>query len=130
MLRREVLGTISVGRRVLLIAEVPIQAGSELDGLTSDAVNAPRQAQVIAIQRHATDTLELPAPLDHVLASGDRLIILATRAGLGRVLIRSVATELWRQLDEPGTTPSRPVEQRLQAAEEPELSSSTPDKPG
>jgi len=62
MLRREVLGTISVGRRVLLIAEVPIQAGSELDGLASDAVNAPRQAQVIAIQRHATDTLELPAP--------------------------------------------------------------------
>jgi Trk K+ transport system NAD-binding subunit len=105
MLRREVLGTISVGRRVLLIAEVPIQAGSELEGLAGHEVNAPRQAQVIAIHRHATDTLELPPPPDHLLASGDRLIILATRAGLGRVLIRSVATELWRQLDEPGTTP-------------------------
>lgn len=105
MLRREVLGTISVGRRILLIAEVPIQAGSQLDGLASHAVNAPHQAQVIAIQRHETDTLELPAPPDHLLASGDRLIILATRAGLGRVLIRSVATELWRQLDESGTIP-------------------------
>jgi Trk K+ transport system NAD-binding subunit len=106
MLRREVLGTISVGRRILLIAEVPIQAGSELDGEVSESVNAPHQAQVIAIQRHPTDILELPAPPDHRLTGGDRLIVLATRAGLGRVLIRSVATELWRQLDEPGTTPA------------------------
>jgi hypothetical protein len=60
---------------------------------------------VIGIQRHATDTLELPAPPGHFLVSGDRLIILATRAGLGRVLIRSVATELWRQLDEAGSAP-------------------------
>ncbi|MGH3846024.1 MAG: NAD-binding protein [Pseudonocardiaceae bacterium] len=106
MLRREVLGTISVGRMVLLIAEVGVQAGSELDGLASHAVNAPRQVQVIAIHRAATDTLELPAPPDHLLANGDRLIILATRAGLGRVLIRSVATELWRQLDEAGSAPT------------------------
>jgi Trk K+ transport system NAD-binding subunit len=105
MLRREVLGTISVERRILLIAEVPIQAGSPLDGLASHAVNTPRQVQVIAIQRHATDTLDLPAPPDHLLTSGDRLIILTTRAGLGRVLIRSIPTELWRQLDEPGTAP-------------------------
>ncbi|MGH3764982.1 MAG: NAD-binding protein [Pseudonocardiaceae bacterium] len=106
MLRREVLGTISVGRMVLLIAEVGVQAGSELDGLASHAVNAPHQVQVIAIHRAATDTLELPAPPDHLLANGDRLIILATRAGLGRVLIRSVATELWRQLDEAGSAPT------------------------
>ncbi len=106
MLRREVLGTISVGRRILLIAEVPIQPGSELDGEVGESVNAPHQAQVIAIQRHATDTLELPAPPNHRLTGGDRLIVLATRAGLGRVLIRSLATELWRQLDEPGTAPA------------------------
>jgi Trk K+ transport system NAD-binding subunit len=100
MLRREVLGTISVGRRILLIAEVPIHAGSQLDGLASDTVNAPREAQVIALRRNEADTLELPVPPDHILTSGDRLIILATRAGLGRVLIRSVAIEFWRQLDE------------------------------
>ena len=105
MLRREVLGTISVDRMVLLIAEIPIQVGSELDGLASHAVNAPHQVQVIGIQRHGSDALELPAPPDHLLASGDRLIILATRAGLGRVLIRSVATELWQQLDEAGSAP-------------------------
>ncbi|HET9256347.1 MAG TPA: NAD-binding protein [Pseudonocardiaceae bacterium] len=103
MLRREVLGTISVGRRVLLIAEVLIQAGSALDGMTSDAVDTPREVRVIAIYRQSASSLELPVPPDHILTSGDRLIILATRAGLGRVLIRSVAMELWRELDEPGT---------------------------
>jgi Trk K+ transport system NAD-binding subunit len=113
MLRREVLGTISVGRRVLLIAEVPIQANSELDGLATDAVNMPRQAQIIGIQRRATDTLELPAPTNRFLRSGDRLIVLATRAGLGRVLIRSVAIELWRQLDEQGSPQTVPAEQRI-----------------
>jgi Trk K+ transport system NAD-binding subunit len=91
MLGRQVLGTIPVGRRVLLIAEVPIHAGSQLDGVASHAVNAPRQAQVIAIRRHATGTFELPPPKDHRLATGDRLVVLATRAGLGRVLTRSVA---------------------------------------
>jgi Trk K+ transport system NAD-binding subunit len=105
MLRREVLGTISVGRRVLLIAEVPIQAGSALEGLASDAVNAPREVQVIAVYGHPANDPELPVSPEHILTSGDRLIVLATRAGLGRVLIRSVAIELWRELDDPGISP-------------------------
>ncbi|MBV8540803.1 MAG: NAD-binding protein [Pseudonocardiales bacterium] len=92
MLGRRVLGTIPVGRRVLLITEVLVQAGSHLDGVACHTVNEPRQAQVIAIHRHATTALELPAPPEHLLAGGDRLIVLATRAGLGRILTRSVAT--------------------------------------
>ncbi len=89
---RQVLSTIPVGRRVLLIAEVPIQAGSELDGVANHTVNTPRQVQVIAIHLHSTGTFQLPAPPDHVLVAGDRLVIVATRSGLGRVLNRSVAT--------------------------------------
>ncbi|MGH3843235.1 MAG: TrkA C-terminal domain-containing protein [Pseudonocardiaceae bacterium] len=85
MLDRQVLGTISVGHRVLLIAEVPIQEGSPLDGVACHTVNTARQTRVIAIHRHATDTLELSAPHDHLLTQGDRLIVLATRAGLARV---------------------------------------------
>ena len=91
MLGRQVLCTIPVGRRVLLIAEVPIHVGSQLDGVGCHTVNAPRQAQVIAIRRHTTGTFLLPAPGDHLLISGDRLVVLATRAGLGRILTRSVA---------------------------------------
>jgi Trk K+ transport system NAD-binding subunit len=80
MLDRQVLGTIPVGRRVLLITEVPVHAGSQLDGVACDTINTARQARVIAIHRHATDTLELPAPRDHRLTKGDRLIVLATRS--------------------------------------------------
>ena len=41
MVQRQVLGTIPVGRTVLLIAEVPVRSGSPLDGLTARAVRAP-----------------------------------------------------------------------------------------
>jgi Trk K+ transport system NAD-binding subunit len=89
---RQVLSTIPVGRRVLLIAEVPIQAGSELDGVANHTVNTPLQVQVIAIHQHSTGTFQLPAPSNYVLVTGDRLVIVATRSGLGRVLNRSAAT--------------------------------------
>jgi Trk K+ transport system NAD-binding subunit len=92
MLDRQVLGTIPIDRQVLLIAEVPIQAGSPLDGATCYTVNADRQTRLIAIHRHATDILELPAPPNHRLTTGDRLIVLATGEGLSRVLTHSVAT--------------------------------------
>ena len=45
---------------------------------------------MIAIQRKATELIDLAVPPDCVLNSGDRLIVLATRSGLGRVLARSM----------------------------------------
>ncbi|MGH3897859.1 MAG: NAD-binding protein [Pseudonocardiaceae bacterium] len=94
MLRLDVLQTIPVGQhRVLLIAEVPIQAGSSLDGGAVRNVNEPGEVSVIAVTPHATGTLTLPALPGDPLASDDKLIIVATRAGLGKVLIRSGATQ-------------------------------------
>lgn len=84
---RQVLGTIPVSRRVLFIAEVPVQPGSQLDGQLSGVVHTSRQVRLLAI--HATRTLGPPAPDDHRLSGGDRLVVLATRAGLTRVTIRS-----------------------------------------
>jgi len=94
MLGRQLLGTIPVGRRVLLIAEVPVHAGSDLEGLTSRMVDSPRQVQVIAIHRNTTGGIELPPPSGYTVASGDRLIVLTTRAGLGRLLARSAGTSV------------------------------------
>jgi Trk K+ transport system NAD-binding subunit len=90
MLDRQVLGTIPVGRRVLLIAEVPIQAGSPLDGMACHTINTARHARIIAIHRHGSDTLDLPAPPNHLLTKGDRLIVLTTRVGLAHILTQSV----------------------------------------
>jgi Trk K+ transport system NAD-binding subunit len=90
MLDRQVLGTIPIGRQVLLIAEVPVHAGSQLEGMACHTVNTARQARVIAIHRHGMDTLDLPAPHSHLLTQGDRLIVLATRAGLAHILNHSI----------------------------------------
>jgi Trk K+ transport system NAD-binding subunit len=89
MVRREVLGTIPVGRSVLLIAEVPVREGSALVGLTASEIDSSGDARLIAIQRAGAD-VDLQVAPDYALTSGDELIVLATRAGLGAVLARSV----------------------------------------
>ncbi len=88
MVRREVLGTIPVGRSVLLIAEVPVRAGSALVGLPAAAIDST-EARLIAIHRAGSD-VDLQVAPDYALTTGDELIILATRSSLGAVLARSV----------------------------------------
>jgi Trk K+ transport system NAD-binding subunit len=85
MLRREVLATIPVGRRVLLIAEVPVLAGAPLVGTEVRAVAEPRAVRVLAVHRHNREELDLPAPPGHELCAGDRLVVVATRTGLARL---------------------------------------------
>ena len=87
MLEHQVLRTIPVGRHVLLVAEVTLSPGAELASHRVGEVHTAGQARVIALQRKgmAVDW----APPDDRLAPQDRLFVLATRAGLGRVLARS-----------------------------------------
>ena len=49
MLEREVIGTIAVERRVLLVAEVPVGEGSELDGRPVIEAHQTGQVRVIAL---------------------------------------------------------------------------------
>jgi Trk K+ transport system NAD-binding subunit len=90
MLEHQVLRTIPVGRHVLLIADVPVDPGSQLDGLPLGHVHDMGQARVIAIRRRGTEEMDWKPHQGYLLAVGDRVIVLATRAGLGRVLARSV----------------------------------------
>jgi Trk K+ transport system NAD-binding subunit len=90
MMQRQVLATIPVGRTVLLLAEVPVRAGCELVGLAASAINLPRQARLIALQRHTSDELDLPPRVEHLLAGGDRLFVVATPAGLATTIARSI----------------------------------------
>jgi Trk K+ transport system NAD-binding subunit len=100
MLEHQVLRTIPVGRHVLLIAEVPVAAGSELAGQRLADVHDTDAMRLIAIRRHGTAAADgnvraggtgvdwSPLP-DYLIAPQDRLFVLATRAGLSRVLARS-----------------------------------------
>jgi Trk K+ transport system NAD-binding subunit len=91
MLEREVIGTIAVERRVLLVAEVPVSAGSELDGRPVIEAHQTGQMRVIALAPRATESGVRPetvwSPAGHrKLVAGDNLYVVATRAGLGKIL--------------------------------------------
>jgi Trk K+ transport system NAD-binding subunit len=89
MLEHQVLRTIPVGRHVLLIADVPVDPTSELEGAPVEQVHEAGQARVIALRRHGVDEMDWKPHQGYVLSARDRMIVLATRAGLGRVLARS-----------------------------------------
>jgi len=98
MLEHQVLRTIPVGRHVLLIAEVPVGEGSALAGHRVDDVHDGSDLRLIALRRRGGAGVGWsPRPGD-VLRPLDGLVVLATRAGLSRVLARS----------QPGKSPGSP----------------------
>jgi len=96
MLEHQVLRTIDVGRHVLLIAEIRVADQAGLAGSLISGTEQDGQARVLALQANgaplAPGGTNPPGALDwspqrgHRLAAGDRLIVLATRRGLGRFL--------------------------------------------
>jgi Trk K+ transport system NAD-binding subunit len=84
LMGREVLGTLSVYRHVVLIAEFVADEGSELIGKTLHEIEVPGEIRVIAVRsQNAVDYLWRPDHGRHI-GVGDRYVLLATRAGLGR----------------------------------------------
>jgi len=90
MLEHQVLRTIPVGRHVLLIADLGVGSGSELDGAV-EAVHQAGLVRVLAVQPPGAGPVNWPPPRDLRLGAQDRLYVIATRAGLSRVLARSLA---------------------------------------
>jgi len=89
MLEHQVLRTIPVGRHVLLIADLGVSPGSELDGAAVQAVHRTGLARVLAVQPPGAGPVNWsPAP-DLRLGARDRLYVIATRAGLSSVLAQS-----------------------------------------
>jgi Trk K+ transport system NAD-binding subunit len=89
MLEHQVLRTIPVGRHVLLIADIRVSAGSDLAGRPVEDIHQTGQVRVIALQRPGADTVDWAPGMQRLLAPQDRIYVLATRAGLSRVLARS-----------------------------------------
>jgi Trk K+ transport system NAD-binding subunit len=88
MLEHQVLRTIPVGRHVLLIADVAVGERAELAGRQVDDVHDGSEVRLIALRRRGGTGVDWsPRPGDE-LQPGDRLVVLATRAGLSRVLAR------------------------------------------
>jgi len=86
MLEHQVLRTIDVGRHVLLIAEIRVADQAGLAGSLISGTEQDGQARVLALQASGTAALDWSPQRGYQLAAGDRLIVLATRRGLGRFL--------------------------------------------
>jgi Trk K+ transport system NAD-binding subunit len=99
---RQVVGTISVRRRVLLVADLPVASGSVLEHQPVSAVSRPNEVRLLAV-RTADQVLWKPSE-GRPLRSNDRVIAVATRAGLGHLL-----TDLTTQRAN-GNTPYRLLE--------------------
>jgi Trk K+ transport system NAD-binding subunit len=89
LMDREVIGTIAVERRLLLVANITVQPGSTLEGLPIGQVDDPGEVRVIAVTEFGE-----PRPLwrpsaGRPLKPRDRLSVVATRKGLGSLVKRS-----------------------------------------
>jgi Trk K+ transport system NAD-binding subunit len=92
LLEREVIGTIAVQRRVLLIAEVPVAAGSAVAGRRVADLARVGEVRVIALTVGRSTWPTWTPPPDTPINAGDRLTVIANRTGLSRVLARSTAS--------------------------------------
>jgi len=86
MLEHQVLRTIAAGRHVLLIADVQVGDQAGLAGSFIADTEHDGQARVLALQVAGSQGLDWSPHRGYLLTTGDRLIILATRTGLGRFL--------------------------------------------
>ena len=111
MLGRQVIATIPVKRRVLLVAEVPIGAGSMLEHKPISTVTRDHEVRLLAV-RTAGQVLWRPSG-GRPLKQGERLLVIATRGGLSTLTNESTAgtaptTDTPFRLLEPWEIPPHP----------------------
>ncbi|MFJ6750279.1 MULTISPECIES: NAD-binding protein [unclassified Streptomyces] len=117
MMGRQIIGAIPVERRVLLVARVEVRGHAALEGRTVGEVLRPGLLRVLAVDTSAPEEGESdaagtalpkdgerePAHLAHELGDGyvlrpqDRVLLAATREGLGELLSRRPRTGVVRQ---------------------------------
>ncbi|GAB7188013.1 NAD-binding protein [Kitasatospora sp. Ki12] len=86
LMGREVRGTLSVFRHVLLIAELAVEAGSGLIGLNRHDLEDEGGVRVIAVRFAPGSQLQWGLPdRTRRLVPGDRIVVAATRSGLARL---------------------------------------------
>ncbi|MEV6932796.1 NAD-binding protein [Dactylosporangium sp. NPDC051485] len=100
MVGSEVIDTIPVGRRVLLLAEVPVGAGSQLEGKYFREVSEPGLVRLVAVQTGraglGVGVQTFWAPEQNRWRTLDRthtMVVVATRVGLVALLARAAGVD-------------------------------------
>jgi Trk K+ transport system NAD-binding subunit len=86
LLEHRVLRTIAVGRHVLLIADVRVEPDAPIVGCPMADLEHARLARVLALQGRGTLKFDWSPRRSRRLEANDRVIVLATRAGLSTFL--------------------------------------------
>jgi Trk K+ transport system NAD-binding subunit len=86
LLNRAVIATIPIARHALLVAEVPIAAGSALAGQELRVVSQAEWVRVIALTGAGQARADWSPSAALRLRPGDRLTVVVRRAGLNRLL--------------------------------------------
>ena len=82
MLEHKVLRTVAVGRHVLVIADVRVEPDSDIAGRPLADLERDGLSRVLALAERGTPRFSWELRRDRRLVAGDRVIVLATRAGL------------------------------------------------
>jgi Trk K+ transport system NAD-binding subunit len=94
MLERDVIVTIPVDRHVLLVAEVRVLAGSPLVGEPLRRADRPFGSRVIGLTAAGSHRLDWTPDLEHRLVPGDKILVVARRAGLRALAEQAVPPPL------------------------------------
>jgi Trk K+ transport system NAD-binding subunit len=91
MTESRVINTIGVARSVLLVAEVPIRGGSPLIGQPLADIEQLREVRVLGLGRRGEKWVDWAPRSNSKLAEDDQPVVVATRAGLNRLVERSIS---------------------------------------
>jgi Trk K+ transport system NAD-binding subunit len=99
---RDVLATIPVDRHALLVAGVQVYAGSPLDGAVLSQADRPLSVRVIGLAAAGSEWVDWTPDPRRVLAAGDRVMIVARRAGLRALVEQATPPPEPMTAEEPG----------------------------
>jgi Trk K+ transport system NAD-binding subunit len=87
----QVLDTISVGRHVLLLADLTVGAYATVEGQTVGDLRRPREAWILEVTNAHGQRLASAAAGGRRLQRGDVVRVVATRSGLARLIAETTA---------------------------------------
>jgi Trk K+ transport system NAD-binding subunit len=91
MLGRQVVDSIPIGRHVLLVAELPVRAGSHMEHRPASSVQLAGEVRLLGIRTGRGDQMLWSPPRGRQLVRTDHLVVVATRAGLGWLLTQTAS---------------------------------------
>jgi Trk K+ transport system NAD-binding subunit len=101
LLDRDVIVTIPVDRHALLVAAVRVLPGSPLDGAPLSRVDRPFNVRVIGMSASDSEWVDWSPDGRRILAAGDRVVVVARRAGLRALLEQATPPAATQPVDNP-----------------------------